>query len=69
MTKAHILARSLLGKHRISISEIEGKVNNVHLVGEILYKHGYRKVFSNTAIHFKGWTISESYINHNEYLA
>lgn len=39
------LAKSLIGKHRINRHEVEGKVNNIRLVDEILRKHGYRKVF------------------------
>lgn len=63
------LAYSLLGKRRISVKEVESKVNNVRLVDEILRKHGYRKVFSGNPIYQKGWAISEQFINHNEYLA
>lgn len=62
------LAKSLIGKQRIRASEVEGKVNNIRLVDEILRKHGYRKVFTSTATCFKGWTISERFANHNEYL-
>ncbi len=69
MTKAHALAHSLLGKPRITVNEVEGKVNNFRLVDEILRKHGYRKVFATTATCHKGWVISEGHIKHNEYLA
>ncbi|WP_294033088.1 hypothetical protein [uncultured Moraxella sp.] len=69
MTKAHALAHSLLGKWRIPASEVEGKVNNTHLVDEILRKHGYRKVFDRTSTSHKGWAISERFTKHNEYLA
>ena len=62
------LAYSLLGKQRISTHEVEGKVNNIRLVDEILRKHGYRKVFASTAVHPKGWAISEHFTHDNEYL-
>ena len=37
------LAESLLGKQRILVTEIEGRVNDVRLVDEILQRNGYRK--------------------------
>lgn len=62
------LAKSLIGKQRISRHEVEGKVNNIRLVDEILRKNGYRKVFASTAVHPKGWAISERFTHDNEYL-
>ncbi len=53
MTKALTLAHSLLDKPRITVNEVEGKVNNFRLVDEILRKHGYRKVFATTATSHK----------------
>ena len=64
-----MLAYSLIGKHRIKASEVEGKVHNVRLVDEILRRHGYQKIFSGTAAKFKGWAASERFIKHYEYLA
>ena len=64
-----LLAYSLIGKHRIKASEVEGKVHNVRLVDEILRRHGYKKIFSGTGAKSKGWAISERFTNHNEYLA
>ncbi|OOS03246.1 hypothetical protein SAMN02745664_12344 [Moraxella cuniculi DSM 21768] len=68
MTNPVKLAKSLIGKHRISKREVEDKVNNIRLVDEILRKHGYRKVFASTSAIFKGWAISERFTDHNEYL-
>ncbi len=66
-----MLAYSLIGKHRIKASEVEGKVHNVRLVDEILRRHGYQKIFSGTAANAKskGWAASERFIKTNEYLA
>ena len=63
-----MLAYSLIGKHRIKASEVEGKVHNVRLVDDILRKNGYRKIYGGISIYPKGWAISERYIKHNEYL-
>ena len=68
-TDPRTLAYSLIGKHRINASEVEGKVHNVRLVDEILRRHGYQKIFSGTAAKSKGWAISERFVQQNEYLA
>ena len=64
-----MLAYSLIGKHRITASEVESKVHNVRLVDEILRRHGYQKIFSGTAAKSKGWAVSERFIKSTEYLA
>ena len=64
-----MLAYSLIGKHRIKASEVEGKVHNVRLVDEILRKHGYQKIFSGTSTKSKGWAASKRFIISDEYLA
>lgn len=68
MSKAYELAHSLIGKHRVSIDEVEGKVHNTRLVDDILRQNGYRKVFDRTSTNYKGWAISDRYTKHNEYL-
>lgn len=62
------LAKSLLGKERILVKEIEGKVNNVRLIDEILQKNGYRKFFGSTS-QFKGWIINSKYLLCTEYVS
>ncbi|AKI28063.1 hypothetical protein [Moraxella catarrhalis] len=60
------LAESLLGKQRILVTEIEGRVNDVRLVDEILQRNGYRKFFGSSS-QFKGWIINSKYLLCTEY--
>lgn len=61
------LAESLLGKQRILVTEIEGRVKNVRLVDEILQRNGYRKFFGSSS-QFKGWIINSKCLLCSEYV-
>lgn len=61
-------AKSLIGKQRIRASEVEGKVNNIRLVDEILQRNGYRKFFGSSA-QFKGWVASSKHLLSSERLS